>query len=167
MHTFQCTTRVSKKGKCLAKPFFKTKRALILEKQEKVFHAKLILNFLILSKIYSKFFKRFFKTFQNFAQDFFKPLLPNSLQSLKMSKHMLVLRGSISVYKVLVSLKQNLFKHFFQTVISKSFRILLQEDSFPQTLKSLKFSKHMRVLRGSISKTKCSVKIMLNCSCIS
>ena len=68
--------------------------------------AKLILNFLILSKIYSNFFKRFFKTFQKFAQD---------------------------------------FSNLYSPIRFKKFKIL----------------KNMRILRGSISKTKCSVKIML------
>ena len=100
-----------RKESALLNHSLKTKRALILKTRSK-FSCKAYLKFLNLEQNLFKIFQKVFQNFSKFCSRFFKSLLPNSLQSLKMSKHMLVLRGSISVYNVFVTLKQNLFKNF-------------------------------------------------------
>ena len=77
VHTFQCTTRVSKKGKCLAKPFFKTKRALILK--NKKFSCKAYLK--SWAKFIQIFFKKVFQNFSKFCSRFFFSNLYSPIRS--------------------------------------------------------------------------------------
>lgn len=115
MHTLQCTTRVSNKGKCLAKPFFKTKRALILENKKK-FSCKAYLKLLNLEQNLFKIFQKVIQNFSKFCSRFFKYLLPNSLQSLKNVKTYASFEGGGGVFLRIVFcyLEAKFIQEFFK-----------------------------------------------------